>query len=116
VSLGRIAAAASTFVVAIVLAICVPVSQLRTFSTKVECCCPDQSHCKCPHEKPGKSGQPSMRACHKTQQDFEAPLAPSFVTPASAIALAPRAVDHDPFFVLPDPHAAPSPRRPDAPS
>lgn len=115
-SLRRIAAAASTFVVAIVLAICVPVSQLRTFSTKVDCCCPDQSHCKCPHEKPDHSNEPKLRACHKTQQDIVAPLAPAFVAPHAELALASEARAHVVSFAHADPHAPPSPRRPDAPS
>jgi hypothetical protein len=116
VSLRQLVTAASTIVVAIVLAICVPVSQLHTFSTKSECCCPEPDHCKCPDHKPDDSGQPTMRACHKTQQTFVSPVLPAFVTPDVAVALVREPVAIVADFTHASPHPAPAPRRPDAPS
>ena len=116
VSLRKLFAAASTVVVAIVLAICVPVSQLHTVGTKVECCCPDPEHCKCPDHQPDDSHQPSMRACHKTQHIYVAPVLPAFLPPVIEIAIVPDVVASAPVISLPAPHPAPSPRRPDAPS
>ncbi|HEY5952348.1 MAG TPA: hypothetical protein VIV40_42915 [Kofleriaceae bacterium] len=108
--------AAATFVVAIVLAICVPVSQLHTVATKTECCCPDPDNCKCPDHKPDTSGQPSIRACHKTSQQFVAPVLPAFIAPEIEVALVRGPVAIAPAFDHSDPHPAPAPRRPDAPS
>jgi hypothetical protein len=78
-------AAVATFVVAVVVALAVPVSQLRTVSTVVSCCCPDPTHCHCPDHKADHSKDPSMRACHKTQHVTVAPLAPEFVAVATAM-------------------------------
>lgn len=116
VSLRRIVTAASTIVVAIALAIIVPVSQLRTVGTAVECCCPDPDQCKCPDHKPDNGHQPSMRACHKTQHQFVAPVSPAFVAPVIEVLRAPALVAIAPVLALQAPHPAPTPRRPDAPS
>lgn len=116
VSLRRIVTAASTIVVAIALAIIVPVSQLRTVGTAVECCCPDPDQCKCPDHKPDKGTQPAMQACHKKSQDFVAPVLPAFVPPTIDIANAPHQVAVAVEYPLSSPHPAPPPRRPDAPS
>jgi hypothetical protein len=77
---------APTLIVAIVVALAVPVSQLRTGSTVVTCCCPDPTHCHCPDHKPDHNRTPSIRACHKTQHTSVAPQAPAFVTAMIAIA------------------------------
>lgn len=116
VSLRTLVTAASTLVVAIVLAICVPVSQLPTVAAQTECCCPDPDQCKCPDHKPDEGTQPTMRACHKTQLDFVAPVAPAFVAPEIELAAAPQVAAIEPVFSLHVPHPAPAPRRPDAPS
>jgi hypothetical protein len=116
VSLRRLVTAASTMVVAIVLAICVPVSQLHTVATRVECCCPDPDHCKCPDHQPDDAGQPTMRACHKTQHTFVSPVLPAFVAPAVAVELVREPVATVAVFTHGAPHPAPAPRRPDAPS
>jgi hypothetical protein len=108
--------AATTFVVAIVLAICVPISQLHTVATQTECCCPDPDQCKCPDHKPDEGSQPTMRACHKTQQIFVAPVLPAFVPSAIVAIVRPEPVALAPAPQLPTPHPAPPPRSPDAPS
>lgn len=116
VSLAKVVSAASTLVVAIVLAISVPVSQLRTIAHETECCCPDPDQCKCPDHNPDKGFQSKMRACHKTTQSFVAPVLPAFVPPQIALVVRPEPVAITPVFSLPVPHPSPPPRRPDAPS
>lgn len=113
--LRRIATAASTLVVALVLSIVVPVSQLHTFSQQIECCCPNPDHCQCPDHDEVPS-QPTMKACHKVAHDFVAPVLPAFVTPEIEIASAPPVIAIEPVLALADPHPAPEPTRPDAPS
>ena len=116
VSLRTLVSAASTLVVAIVLVICVPVSQLRTVTHETECCCPDPDQCKCPDHQPDKSTQSKMRACHKTTQSFVSPVSPAFVPPQIAVAARGEPVVIVPAFSLPVPHPSPAPRRPAAPS
>jgi len=112
----RLAHAAATIVVALLVALTVPVSQLSTVSVVESCCCPDPAHCHCPHDKPDRSTQQSMRACHKQVQLNVAPTLPGFQAPAF-VAVAPVvAVVETTHVALPAPHAAPAPKRPDAPS
>ena len=102
-------------VVALVLALGVPVAQLRLVSVKTECCCPDPSNCHCPDHGKDRSTQSTMRACHKTQQLSVSPELPVFETSAELAV----AVDRPalvPAIPLPRPLPAPLPRRPDAPS
>ena len=114
--LRRYATAAATILVAIVCAFTVPVAQLRTISRVTTCCCPDPSHCHCPDHKQAPGDEPTMRACHRQSHDFVAPVLPAFVAPAVADVPAPdRAIALVPA-PLRTPHAAPIPRRPDAPS
>jgi hypothetical protein len=116
VRVRRVAARISTLVVAIVVALAVPVTQLRTAWVAKVCCCPDPANCHCPDHKADPSSQPSLRACHNTERVMVAPQLPAFRAPAVVIALAPTAelavVDH----AIPAPHPAPPPIRPDAPS
>ena len=115
VSLRRLATAAATTIVAIVLAICVPVSQLHTVATQQQCCCPDPDQCKCPdHDK--DVPQTAMGTCHKTQRSFVAPVLPAFIEPVNVECEAPTVVALVAAPELPAPHPAPPPRRPDAPS
>jgi hypothetical protein len=116
VSLRQLVTAASTIVVAIVLAVSIPVSQLHTVATQTECCCPDPDQCKCPDHNEDKSTQPMLRACHKTEQQFVAPVLPAFVAPAIEIAVVLEPVAFERAFTHSAPHPAPAPRRPDAPS
>jgi hypothetical protein len=116
VRLRRLITAASTFVVAIVLALCVPISQLHTVAVQTECCCPDPDNCKCPDHKPDDGTQPMMRACHKTQHEFVAPVLPAFVAPVIARATPVEPIALAPAPALAVPHPAPAPHRPDAPS
>jgi hypothetical protein len=115
VSIRRAVTAASTIVVAVVLALCVPLSQLQTARVVPDCCCPDPDKCKCPDHDP-MPDVPSMRACHKNLPDvvttslaaFIAPILPSTIEPARVALLVLHGLD--------SPHRPPAPRRPDAPS
>lgn len=98
------------------VALTVPVSQLSTVAVVESCCCPDPGHCHCPHDKPDRSTQQSMRACHKQVQLNVAPTLPAFVPAAMVDAPAIVAVVDVTHEMLPAPHAAPAPKRPDAPS
>jgi hypothetical protein len=117
VQIRRIATAVATFVVAIVVALALPVSQLRTVETvQDKCCCPDPAHCKCPEHKPGHTNKPQLKDCHRTSHDVTSPPLPAFEPPKVAlVAPAVRIVG----VVLPvpaRPHDSPPPARPDAPS
>jgi hypothetical protein len=117
VSIRRLAAAAATLVVAIVVALAVPVAQLRTFSVETSCCCPDPSHCHCPDHQPDHGGTcPSMRACHKTQHEIVSPDAPAFAPPTVATDVIAARAETRVAWTIAAPHAAPAPARPDAPS
>lgn len=114
--MGRIAAAVTTWFVAIAVALAVPVSQLRTVTVIETCCCPDPAHCNCPDREPEAEGQPTVKACHQERHVVAAGAAVSFTLPPlgldapsrARIMLAPRA--------LAEPHAEPPPERPAAPS
>lgn len=116
VRLHRLVTAAATIIVAIVLAIFVPVAQLQTIADQPSCCCPDPHKCKCPEHKPADPMNTTMRACHQDAPAIEQAQLPAFVAPELASVDAPaRALVLAPS-PLPVPHAAPAPRRPDAPS
>ena len=106
----------STVGVALIVALAMPVSQLRTISVVKACCCPDPSRCHCPDHEGDTSTQPSMRACHSTEHVFVAPAFPAFHAPAIAVAAAPAVAAVPVIHALPAPHPAPPPTRPDAPS
>lgn len=112
----RFAAQVTTVLVAIIVALAVPVSQLRTVWVAKVCCCPDPANCHCPDHTTAPTPEPSMRPCHNSQQVVVAPELPAFQAPALAVALAVApltvAIEHS----IPAPHPAPPPVRPDAPS
>ena len=112
----RAAARISTIVVAIIVALAVPVSQLRTVMIVKACCCPDPTNCHCPDHKADSSPQPSMRACHNTERVIVSPELPAFRAPLIAVAAAPVASVRAPAHAIPAPHPAPPPTRPAAPS
>lgn len=113
----RIATAAATVWVAIVVALALPVSQLRTVTTITEkCCCPDPSHCKCPPPDPNAPACPQMKNCHRVSHDVVAPQLPAFASPVIAIVEQPATVIALVATPLAAPHARPLARRPEAPS
>jgi hypothetical protein len=116
VSVRRAAARLSTVVVAILVALAMPVSQLRTVAFIKSCCCPDPSNCRCPDHKADPTPQPSMRACHSTERAVVAPQLTVFRAPAVEIASVLPAPMIAPAAPIPAPHPAPPLPRPDAPS
>jgi len=105
--------AATTILVAIALAVLVPVAQLKTTVEKTPCCCPNPKTCKCKH---GDSSTPSMRACHQTTPEAAQGSLPEFIPPTLIDVVAPSRALVAIVSPLPEPHPAPAPRRPDAPS
>jgi hypothetical protein len=116
VKLRAAPSAIATFIVAIVVALTVPISQLRTDSVTITCCCPDPAHCHCPHDKPGPTKCPSLKACHQERHDVVSPDAPSFTSPEVAIAIALPRTAPAPFVAPGVPHAEPFPSEPYGPS
>jgi hypothetical protein len=116
VLLHRVTAWVSTALVAIVVAVAMPVSQLRTVSIVKECCCPDPAKCHCPDHELESSQQPSLRACHNTEEAVIAPQLPVFSVAVAALAVVPAITAAVVEHPLRSPHPPPLPRRPDAPS
>jgi hypothetical protein len=117
VKIRRIANAAAAMLVAIVVALAVPVSQLRTVTTVSEpCCCPDPAHCHCPTHSQDPTHDAQLKNCHKVSHDIVAAQLPAFAPPAITNAPASGAIVAIAVTSIPAPHAAPASRRPDAPS
>ncbi len=112
----RVAVAVAAYVAAIVVALAVPVSELRTISITATCCCPDSTKCHCPDHKADPGGQSSMRACHRTRHEAVAPQLPSFSPPEVALAIAPPRVAYVAIAAPPAPRAAPELDEPYGPS
>lgn len=112
----RLAHAAATIVVAMLVALTVPVSQLSTVSVVETCCCPDPDDCHCPHEKPDHGTQSTMKACHRQLQLSVAPTLPGFEPPALVAAAPVLAVVEISLPAPRAPHADPFLNRIDAPS
>lgn len=105
-----------TLIVGVIVMLAVPVSQLRTVSVRVECCCPDPDQCKCPDHDNHGPVQTTIKACHK-KSDAVASASPSgFALPNIAVVDAP--VDAVAVVQIPltNPHDPPSPDRPRGPS
>ncbi len=110
----RAALAFATLVVAVATAL--PVSQLRTFSMVVTCCCPDPGDCQCPPAPCDDGKHEAMKRCHNTMADVVASATPAYTpSPIAAPPISQRVA----FAIeapIARPHAAPAPSRPDAPS
>ncbi|CAN5409516.1 hypothetical protein BH11MYX1_BH11MYX1_19040 [soil metagenome] len=115
--IAPIARWAATMLVALVVALAVPVSQLTTAQTVFEkCCCPDPAHCKCPSHEPATTRNPQLVDCHKTSHEVAAPQLPAFAQPVLAFVVPSvqrAALVPAPYAAA---HPAPDPRRPDAPA
>lgn len=105
-----------SLIVGVLVMIALPVSQLRLATMRIECCCPDQEHCKCPDHGKHVPGQPTMQACHKKGEAIASADAPAFAAPAAVTLDAPfvRVVLVD--RSLHEPHESPNPARPPRPS
>jgi hypothetical protein len=115
VTIRRAAASIVHLMVAICVALAVPVSQVRLVTTVTSCCCPDPAHCHCPPEKPDPA-TPTMKPCHHKSQDIVSPSAPLFVDGAIEATSDVRPVIEVAIELPSDRHDTPDPRRPDAPS
>ncbi len=116
VKIRRIASVAVT-VVAIVVALAMPVSQLRTVETvSAKCCCPEPAHCHCPPQSPDPTKAPQLQSCHRVSHDVVASQLPVFSAPELAIAQPELIAIAQPVLEPVAPHPAPALHRPDAPS
>lgn len=105
-----------SIMVCVIVMLAVPVSQLQVETTRVECCCPDQSKCKCPDHDTDAPSQATMKACHKTSTILAGASVPAFPLPADpALHVPARAATHV-AFATSQPHEPPSPARPRGPS
>lgn len=102
--------------IAVLVALAMPVSQIRTVSIVARCCCPDPAKCHCPDHSTDSDGPPTLRPCYRSEH---------VVVAAAPLATAPSAIECPDLTaqaspVLFDepkaPHAAPPPARPAAPS
>src|SRR5262249_36844607 len=100
---------------ALVVALAVPVAQLRMMSVERACCCPDPHHCRCPSHD-ADTPQSSIRACHSTEHVIASAPAAGFIAPAVAEVMLPAVAAGVPSYVIDQPHAPPAARQPDAPS
>lgn len=104
------------FIVALLLALTVPVSQLRTVTIETSCCCPDPATCHCPDHGETKPDQAQLKACHQTTKAHVAPTLPAFAAPATVELPVQIAAPARVAVAHPPPHESPPPSRPDAPS
>jgi hypothetical protein len=105
-----------SLIVGVFVMIALPVSQLRLATMRVECCCPDPDHCKCPDHGKNTSGQPTMQPCHKTSEAIASGSSAELSIPQIAAIDVPATQVVHVSFVISDPHEPPSPPRPPRPS
>jgi hypothetical protein len=99
-----------------VLALAVPVTQLRSaVVVRDPCCCPDPAYCQCPDHGKDAPAAPTMQACGKSGHIIVAPTLPAFALPPGApiVAIVPA---RSLVPAIAAPHAPPDPDRPAAPS
>ncbi len=100
------------------VALAMPVSQIRTVSIVARCCCPDPAKCHCPDHSTDSDRPPTLRPCYRSEHVVvvvaAAPLAtaPPAIECTDLAGQASRVIFDEPKA----PHAAPSPTRPAAPS
>lgn len=113
-SVRRAATWISTAVVAIVVALALPVSQLRLVTVIASCCCPDPDHCHCPDHGPD-TDDTSMQQCHRSADTLESAAAPSLAL-APRVELVPARAVTVVAYLHAQPHASPVVERPRGPS
>jgi len=102
--------------IALVVGLSVPVTQLRTsVVVRDRCCCPDPAFCHCPDHNAPASPAPVLDRCGKTHHLIISPTLPAF-TPVAAGTVVAVAERPAPVLALPAPHAPPEPERPAGPS
>lgn len=114
-SVRRLATWVSTAVVAIVVALAVPVSQLRLLAVVASCCCPDPDNCHCPDHTPDHGDQAKLKQCHRSADTIESAAASSvaLVVRSELVPQRTAAVVH---HVIVAPHTSPFVERPRGPS
>jgi hypothetical protein len=111
----RITALAALIVAALV-ALAVPVAQLRTNPLLATCCCPVPTDCHCPKEEAGGTPQSTLGPCHHWALELHAAAAPVVELAASSIAVPVGRTVIAPVWSPSAPHASPDPAPPSAPS
>jgi hypothetical protein len=111
-----VARALHAILVAVIVMIALPVSQLRTVSVYVECCCPDPTRCHCPESGKPVPGQSTMNDCHKSSQVIASSAASELQGPAPLAVPSPARRTLAIEFPVRLPHEPPNPARPSAPS
>ena len=104
-----------TIMVAVIVMLALPVSQLRLFTVQHECCCPDPDNCHCPTDKDAPTDT-SMKACHSSTEIIASAAAPMFVAQPFAEVVRPTTPVATAEIQLPEPHAPPMLDRPRGPS
>jgi len=113
---GRVPYRAISWMVAIVVGLAVPITQLRIANVVKTCCCPDAAQCHCPKPKPGSDDNTSMKTCHDMSQIVVSADAPSCALVRGDVIPTSSAQSEIQFACLPRPHAAPGPAEPFGPS
>lgn len=114
--IARVYVALTTAVLALVMAIAVPVAQLRTVEIDRTCCCPDPDECHCPGHDEHDDGAPAMESCHVTVVAIVAAGLPSFEPTVQPAVRAPDIAARVVHVTPASPHAPPVPDRPRGPS
>jgi len=101
--------------VAVIVILAVPVTQLRLVTVTHQCCCPDPDNCHCPEDKDAPSDT-SIKACHESNVIVASASAPVFVAQPHEDLERPETPTARAEVDLPEPHATPSLDRPRGPS
>ena len=111
----RAATWVSTALVALVVALVLPVSQLRIVVVIASCCCPDPDDCHCPDHDTDTGEAPTIKQCHRSADTLESAAAPAPLLVARDVLVPARAavVLHHPLSA---PHSTPILERPRGPS
>jgi hypothetical protein len=105
-----------SIIVCAIVALAVPVSQLRTVSVVSECCCPDPDNCHCPDHGKSLPSQTTIKQCHRSTDLAIGSSLPEFSPPSAVVVSPPARRVAFAEFRLCLPHPPPSPARPAAPS
>jgi hypothetical protein len=104
-----------SIMVAVIVILAVPVTQLRLVTVTHQCCCPDPDNCHCPEDKVAPRDT-SMKACHESNEIIASASAPVFVAQPGVDVEGPVTPTAHAEIVLPAPHATPTLDRPRGPS
>ena len=105
-----------SLIVGVLVMLAVPVSQLRLVSIRVECCCPDPDHCKCPDHRKSQVDDTKIEPCHKSRDVIASGTTDTFPVPEITVIDAPAVEVASVELPTSEPHEPPSPKRPRGPS